>query len=148
MLDVNESDKTVEALNSLLRGEISAVETYRQALEKLNHATSRRAIEDCLHSHESRVNLLTQQVGQLGGQPSQGSGAWGSFAKLVEGGAKAFGEKAAIAALEEGEDHGLKQYRSELSKLNGQARQLVEMQLLPAQERTHRSMSQLKHTLH
>ena len=93
MLDVNESDKTVEALNSLLRGEISAVETYRQALEKLHHATSRTTIEDCLHSHESRVNLLTQQVAQFGGQPSQGSGAWGSFAKLVEGGAKAFGRK-------------------------------------------------------
>ena len=33
-------------------------------------------------------------------------------------------------------------------KLNGAARQLVETQLLSAQERTHRSMSQLKHTLH
>jgi bacterioferritin (cytochrome b1) len=69
MLDVSENNKTAEALNSLLRGEISAVETYRQALEKLIHSASRTTIEDCMHSHEARVNLLTQQVAQFGGQP-------------------------------------------------------------------------------
>jgi len=30
-----ETDKSVDALNELLRGEISAVETYRQAIDKL-----------------------------------------------------------------------------------------------------------------
>jgi demethoxyubiquinone hydroxylase (CLK1/Coq7/Cat5 family) len=149
MLEVRESgSKTVDALNSLLRGEISAVETYRMALEKLIHTAARTTIEDCLHSHEARVNVLTQEVTRFGGEPSRTSGPWGSFAKLVEGGAKALGEKAAIAALEEGEDHGLKQYRSEMGKVDGSARHLLETQLLPAQQRTHRAMSDLKHTIH
>ena len=53
-----------------------------------------------------------------------------------------------MAALEEGEDHGLKLYRDDLTKLDAPVRQLVETDLLPEQERTHQFMSTLKHTLH
>ena len=58
------------------------------------------------------------------------------------------GERAAIGALEEGEDHGLKLYRDDLDKLDAPARLLVETDLMPAQEETHRTMSTLKQTLH
>jgi uncharacterized protein (TIGR02284 family) len=143
-----ESEKTIDALNDLLRGEISAVETYRQAISKLNHSGARAQLQDCHGSHEQRIPKLRQQISRLGGVPATDSGAWGSFARLVEGGAKTLGEKVAIAALEEGEDHGLKLYRSDLEKLDPGSRQLVEMELLPAQERTHRTISTLKHTLH
>jgi hypothetical protein len=143
-----EADKTVDALNGFLRGEISAVETYRQAIEKLGAGATKLQLEDCRRSHEQRVAKLREQVARLGGQPAKDSGAWGTFARLVEDGAKAFGERAAVAALEEGEDHGLKLYRSDLDKLDATARQLVESDLLPAQERTHQFMSTLKHTLH
>jgi hypothetical protein len=143
-----EADKTVNALNGFLRGEISAVETYRQAIEKLGAGPTQVQLEDCRRSHEQRVAKLREQVARLGGEPAKDSGAWGSFARLVEGGAKAFGEKAAVAALEEGEDHGLKLYRDDLDKLDATARQLVESDLLPAQERTHQFMSTLKKTMH
>ena len=143
-----EADKTVDALNGFLRGEISAVETYRQAIEKLDGGATRLQLEDCRRSHEQRVARLREQVARLGGEPAKGSSAWGAFARLVEGGAKAFGERAAVAALEEGEDHGLKLYRDDLEKLDATSRQLVETELLPAQERTHEFMSTLKRTLH
>ena len=143
-----EADKTVDALNGFLRGEISAVETYRQAIEKLGAGPTQLQLEDCRRSHEQRVSKLREQVASLGGEPAKDSGAWGGFARLVEGGAKAFGEKAAVAALEEGEDHGLKLYRDDLDKLDATARQFVESDLLPAQERTHQFMSTLKRTLH
>lgn len=144
----NESQKVVDALNGLLRGEISAVETYRQALIKLNHTDARAELEDCHRSHEHRTATLREHILRLGGSPASDSGAWGTFAKLVEGSATVLGEKAAIAALEEGEDHGLKLYREEVAKLDVSSRHLVEMALLPAQERTHRTMSSLKHTVH
>ena len=143
-----ESDKSVDALNELLRGEFSAVETYRQAIAKLGSSPTRGQLEECHRSHEQRVAKLRDQVRRLGGEPADGSGAWGAFARLVEGGATAFGERAAVGALEEGEDHGLKLYRDDLDKLDASSRQLVETDLLPAQERTHRAMSTLKHTLH
>jgi len=143
-----ETDKSVDALNELLRGEISAVETYRQAINKLGGSPAVSQLEGCRRSHEQRIAKLRDQVSRLGGQPAKESGAWGAFARLFEGGAKAFGEKAAVSALEEGEDHGLKLYRTDLEKLDAASRLLVETDLLPAQERTHRDMSTLKHTLH
>lgn len=139
---------SVDTLNELLRGEISAVETYRQALEKLTSSSARAQLEDAHRSHELRMRKLREQVVRLGGRPDESSGAWGAFARLIEGGAKAFGEKAAISALEEGEDHGLKLYRADIAKLDAASRALVEEDLLPAQEATHRSLSTLKHSLH
>ena len=140
--------KTVDVLNSFLRGEISAVETYRQALDKIKAETMRTNLEHCLRSHEQRVNLLRQRIRSIGGEPAEGSGAWGAFAKLVEGGAKAFGEKAAISALEEGEDHGRDDYQRDLDKLDLDSRQLVQAQVLPEQVRTHRVVSDMKHAMH
>src|SRR5690348_10565446 len=117
-----ETDKSVDALNELLRGEISAVETYRQAIDKLGGSPTVGQLEDCKRSHEQRIPKLREQVTNLGGQPAKDSGAWGAFARLFEGGAKAFGERAAVAALEEGEDHGLKLYRDDLGKLDTSSR--------------------------
>jgi uncharacterized protein (TIGR02284 family) len=138
----------MDTLNELLRGEISAVETYRQALEKLSDSRASGELEDCRRSHEERVQKLREQVVRLGGQPEEKSGPWGAFARLVEGSAKVLGEKATIAALEEGEDHGLKLYRTDIPRLDAASRALVETDVLPAQERTHSTLSALKHTMH
>src|SRR5262245_42470360 len=140
--------KSVDVLNSFLRGEISAVETYRQALDKFKAGATRASLQECMRSHETRVNVLRDRIRSIGGEPSEGSGAWGAFAKLVEGSAKAFGEKAAIAALEEGEDHGRDDYQRDLAKLDVDSRQLLQSQVLPEQQRTHRALSDLKHALH
>jgi hypothetical protein len=139
------SDQTVDKLNSFLRGEISAVETYRQAIEKLQGDRRRPILEQCQRSHEHRVQLLRQEISRRGGSPAEGSGPWGAFAKLVEGGAKLFGEKAAISALEEGEDHGRDDYKRDLKDLDAAGRAFVEQNLLPEQMRTHQALSSLKH---
>jgi hypothetical protein len=85
----------------------------------------------------------------LRGEPSGSSGPWGAFAKAVQGTAKIFGDKATIAALEEGEDHGLKDYKKELDDrdLDAQARMIVANQLLPEQQQTHARLSALKKRL-
>jgi uncharacterized protein DUF2383 len=138
---------TVDTLNSFLRGEISAVETYRQAIEKLENSPDASILNDGLRSHQQRVSLLTDEVQRRGGKPAQSSGTWGAFAKLLEGGAKVFGTKAAIAALEEGEDHGRDDYKRDAPKLEADARDFVQNQLLPEQLRTHQALSQLKKRL-
>jgi rubrerythrin len=141
-------NETVETLNGFLRGEISAVETYRQAIDRIRTSSTRAQLESCQRSHEQRVLQLRDQVRTLGGTPAEGSGAWGGFVRLVEGGAKLFGEKSAISALEEGEDHGLELYRKGLEKLDVDSRSFVERAVIPAQEQTHRTVSALKHTVH
>jgi hypothetical protein len=145
-----DADQITGILNKFLRGELSAVETYRQALDRLGASAFASELLENKRSHEQRVEMLKNQIVRLGGKCAEDSGAWGGFAKLVEGGAKLFGEKAAVAALEEGEDHGLKLYRSnsDIEKLDLATRDFVERSLLPEQERTHRTTSRLKHAQH
>jgi rubrerythrin len=142
------NEKVVDTLNGFLRGELSAVETYRQAMEKITDGSLRSVLEQNGRSHEERSAKLRNRIAQLAGKPSEGSGAWGGFARLVEGGAKAFGVKAALSALEEGEDHGLRMYKDDLDKLDTSTRSFVEGELLPAQQRSHDAMSALKHSVH
>jgi hypothetical protein len=138
------ANDTVDVLNSFLRGEISAVETYRQAIEKLHGTSEATTLNECLQSHQRRVSLLDSEIRRRGGKPAQGSGPWGTFVKLLEGGAKLFGAKTAIAALEEGEDHGRDDYKRDAPKLEPDARVFVQQQLIPEQLRTHQAMSSLK----
>jgi uncharacterized protein (TIGR02284 family) len=143
----NEKESDVRHLNSFLRGEISAVETYDQALEKLaNELDLAAPLRTCRASHQSRVELLRTEVRRLGGKPAEGSGVWGGFAKLVEGGAKALGKGPAIAALEEGEDHGRDDYARDLDELSSATRSFVQTKLLPEQHRTHDAIAALKNT--
>ena len=139
---------SVEQLNSFLRGEISAVETYQMALDKVDDiSTARDELLVNLKSHQDRVMMLQDFITAAGGEPVTGSGPWGAFAKVVEGGAKVLGKKAAIAALEEGEDHGVKDYKADLADLEPQARIMVETKLRPAQQQTHDRLSALKHRM-
>ena len=128
----------VDNLNSLLRGEISAVETYDQAIQHLKDGE----IDDLIanpDSHRNRVDLLASNIRSHGGTPDSTSGVWGGFARLVERGASLIGEKSVIAALEEGEDRGLAQYR-EPGKLDPSSIQLIQTVLLPKQLETHERM--------
>lgn len=139
---------SVEQLNSFLRGEISAVETYQMALDKVDDiSTARDELLVNLKSHQDRVMMLQEAIVAAGGEPATGSGPWGAFAKVIEGGAKVLGKKAAIAALEEGEDHGVKDYKADLEDLDPQTRMMVETKLRPAQQQTHDRLSALKHRM-
>lgn len=132
------NETTVSNLNSLLRGEISAVETYNQAISHLTNEVVDDLIanRDC---HHKRVTLLRSSIAQHGGTPDATSGLWGSMAKLVEKGAALISSKAVIAALEEGEDRGLAQYRKP-GDLDPASIQLIHTVLLPRQLETHERM--------
>lgn len=135
---------SVDKLNEYLRGEMSAVETYQMALDKIEGTTAARdELIVNLKSHQDRVIALQDAIVALGGKPAESSGPWGTFAKLVEGAAKVLGEKAAIDVLEEGEDHGLKDYRKDLNELDTRTRQIVGG-MIAMQQQTHDRLSALK----
>jgi hypothetical protein len=138
-----ENSQDIDQLNSFLRGEISAVETYDQCLEKVATPHIASQLRALRASHVRRAQLLTARIRMLGAEPSVNSGLWGGVVKLLEGGARVFGEKAAISALEEGEDHGLSDYRRDLVKLSPPQREFVELELLPEQEKTHAILSRI-----
>lgn len=138
----NQSD--VDQLNSFLRGELAAVETYDQALNRIDDLQVTQPLREVRASHGRRADLLRQRIMGLGGEPSTGSGVWGSFAKLVEGSASVFGVASAIAALEEGEDHGRDDYRADLHGLSNETQTFVTRSIVPEQLRTHEVVSSLK----
>ena len=53
--------RSLPTLNSFLRGEIAAVETYRRALTRLGGHEEANDLRACLASHERRVALLRQR---------------------------------------------------------------------------------------
>lgn len=138
-------EKRVSTLNSLLRGELSAVETYDQAIRQLAKERIPELAEnrDC---HAGRVDALRREILGLGGEPVKSSGVWGGFAKVVEKGAALAGRSAILATLEEGEDRGLVDYRKARDELEAPARTSIDTDLLPAQKRTHERMSRLQKT--
>lgn len=142
--NVSTFQSEVDQLNSFLRGELSAAESYRLALDKFPSSPHRNVFQDCAASHELRARLLADEVRRLGGTPASSSGAWGAFTKLVEGGAAVVGENATIAVLEEGEDHGRNDYQRDLDKLTPTTRRLIESRVYPEQLRTHDALSRLK----
>ncbi|NLE88793.1 MAG: DUF2383 domain-containing protein [Myxococcales bacterium] len=140
-------EKDIKQLNSFLRGELSAVQSYDQCLEKIESPQLGDTLRELRQSHLERARLLEQKVSQLGGKPSKDTGAWGGFAKLVERGATAFGEKAAIMALEEGEDHGRDDYKRDIGALSAECQAFVRGRIMPEQQRTHDTVSRLKKQL-
>lgn len=128
---------TVEKLNEFLSNELSAVETYRQCIEKVSASSTTQTLRELQQSHATRAGQLKERITALGGKPVDSSGAWGSFAKMMEGGAKMFSEKSALAMLEEGEDKGLSEYRKDREELDASSRSFVAGTLLPEQQRSH-----------
>ena len=76
----------VSALNAFLRGELSAVETYDQALGKFtgnDPVSVVRELRRIRDEHEAAVVALRARVTNQGGTPSEGAGVWGVFATAV-----------------------------------------------------------------
>jgi uncharacterized protein (TIGR02284 family) len=142
-MQMTQQADTAVKLNDLLRGELSAIESYNQAIKHLNQLNMMPILEEAHNCHVERANTLSKKVRDLGGQPVESSGVWGALAKILESGAHLFGDKATITVLEEGEDHGLEQYTTLCSDSNLEVRSIVR-QFLPKQELTHSIMRDLK----
>ena len=138
-LDVSRQG-AVDQLNSLLRGEISAAETYAMAIKKLSesdasHQSDCQCLRDMQEDHGRACQAIRSRIRELGGEASDSSGAWGAWAKTVEGAASIFGDKGALKALKEGEEHGLKDYNEACDDVDATSAALVESELIPAQQR-------------
>jgi uncharacterized protein (TIGR02284 family) len=130
-------DKCVDQLNSLLRGEISAVETYQQAIEKVGdeHASDATALRAIAQEHGEDAQALREAIEELGGEADDSSGPWGTWAKTVQGVAELFGDASALRALKEGEEHGLKDYEEAVDDVDEASRTLIVSRLIRNQKR-------------
>jgi bacterioferritin (cytochrome b1) len=147
-LNNNERDH-VRELNSLLRGEISAAETYRMAIEKISAGSEAAALGNVglltsiQEDHERAAHTLRDRIAELGGEPSDSSGAWGAWAASVQGTMNLFGDSSALKSLKEGEEHGLKDYEAAVDEMDATSAQLVHNQLIPSQQKHISILNQL-----
>jgi bacterioferritin (cytochrome b1) len=131
-------EPAVDQLNSLLRGEISAAETYRMAIDRVAgsdsqaHAALLREIQE---EHGRAAQAIRDRIRELGGQATESSGAWGAWAKTVQATMSLFGDSSSLKALKEGEEHGLRDYNDAANGLDATSQQLVQNQLIPQQQR-------------
>src|SRR5947199_6340539 len=147
--NASDSNEAVRQLNSFLRGEISAAETYRMAIDKLADSeqtvaqTNVGLLREIQEEHGRAAQTLRDRIQELGGEASDSSGAWGAWAKTVEGTMNVFGDSSSLKALKEGEEHGLKDYQEALDDVDSSSAQLIQNQLIPAQQRHINLLDQL-----
>jgi demethoxyubiquinone hydroxylase (CLK1/Coq7/Cat5 family) len=140
-------DAGTDKLRQLLRAEMAAVETYTFSLESNDHVgLLHRTLEAILDSHTHRVDQLRAQIGEFEAEPVMCSGVWGTFAKAFEAGSNLLGNAAALAALEEGEDHLLTLYKEDSLGFDARSHRIIQDRLLPAQRLTHTLSRMLKPT--
>ena len=130
----------IERLNSLLRLELAAVAGYQKALR----AVKKKAVVDSdqllqlASEHQRTVAALQGSVHARGGAPVFEADPWeASVAATLNGdGASAVLEKQKfVGALLEVERRGLAEYEAALGSLDEDARELVELELIPRQRR-------------
>jgi hypothetical protein len=138
----------IEILNKLLKNELSATETYRQVLDKLQENIELGDSEylgPIYEAHKDVVSILQAQIRQLGGTPCEDSGAWGTWAEILLGGANLLGKNAILQTLQVGEKIGIEDYNQALlnTDLPSDMGSLIESKLLTAQQAHVRTLDRL-----
>jgi hypothetical protein len=131
---MKQNDTITSTCNALLRGELSAIETYTQAIKKFGDSTGDSILESIREDHEASADALREVIGESGEVATTSSGPWGTFATAVEGVATLFGESPALVALQHGEVHGISEYEKALEDedLDESVKWLIRDELLPA----------------
>src|SRR5437868_4523820 len=93
----------VEELNSLLRGELAALETYQKALPKFDEWYAIEILSRISDEHAKSAALLRDRIRSYGGVPATSSGVWGASVVAATGAAKFFGPQTVLVTLLEGE---------------------------------------------
>lgn len=124
-------------LTTLVKDELSAMETYLEALEVLSGAPEEEDLRRLEAEHEEAASLLRERSSELGLEPPSSSGARGAWARAVAGAARLMGDASALRALREGEERGIRDYESALREegLPPELRALIGDELLPRARR-------------
>lgn len=132
---MNSNTTITDACNALLRGELSAIETYTQAIKKFGASEGEGLLEGINADHAANAESLRKLVGECGEAPVTSSGAWGTFATSVESVATLLGKSPALLVLQQGEEHGIRQYEEahKDEDLGESVKNLIRNTLLPAQ---------------
>jgi hypothetical protein len=115
-----------EALNTLLRGELAAIESYAQAISAFEGQRAAVELHRLRDAHAEAAGVLRELIVRFGATPADGSGPWSSFTT-------ALGPATVLRALHEAEQHAVGEYEAVLTgdRTDPDAAQVIRTQLLP-----------------
>jgi len=135
-------------LTKILCAEMSAVETYNQAIESFQNHDHKQQLAIARDCHVRRVDTLAGKLYEMGGSPTESSGIWGKTSRVLDAGGETISEKMTVALLEEGEERGIQQYRDLLATTaKDPAIGALAAELLTQQEETQRIVKALQSKL-
>ncbi len=120
-------------LPALLRGELAAVESYRQAIRCFPELAAHPLIEGVRADHSRAVTTLTKLMVSHGGDPPPESEPW-NFLFEADDPKRIFTPPcSALAAFKQGEKHTVSQYKLALEEddLPSPAKAVIRDELLP-----------------
>ncbi|MEQ1841401.1 MAG: DUF2383 domain-containing protein [Verrucomicrobiales bacterium] len=118
---MNQSDITLECIrtgNKLLRGELSAIQTYELAIKRHPGLATAFDLDRISREHKRSARLLTSVVRGIGGEPTNHAGPWGVFANSAPTTANFLGAQSMVESLREGEEQSRNDYEDALDAEN------------------------------
>ncbi len=126
-------------LDDLVRGELSAIKAYDAAMEDMKDGKEKTALMMIRKDHDSATTILSKYAAGKKSvlEDTESAGAWGVFAKTWTKGAALMGNRPALTALTQGEEHGISEYKEALEDKNLPAdlKKTIKAVLLPNQQR-------------
>jgi uncharacterized protein (TIGR02284 family) len=129
------AESMTDSLNGLIRGELSAMETYEQALKKVDDEPGAQDLRRIALEHHEAMTTLRGYLNVVGAKPDTTSGAWGTWCNTVMAASKLLGNKTALQALKTGEEYGVGQYVHAMQDdgLSATCKETIRTTLLPRQ---------------
>lgn len=126
-------------LDDLVRGELSAMKAYDAALGDMKDGKEKTALMAIRKDHDRATTILSKYVAGKKSvlEDTESAGPWGTFAKTWTKGAALMGNKTALSALTQGEEHGINEYKEALEDktIPADLKATIKAELLPAQQK-------------
>jgi hypothetical protein len=137
----------MKQVDELIRGEMSAVKSIDAILGKIKNENEKTQLNTIRQDHVMAIDTLKRFAPANFKESTESSGPWGAFASAFTGGASFFGDKAALKALQVGEQHGLNEYREAIEddSINSELKQAIQSRLMPNQEKHLRTIDSYMH---
>lgn len=139
------SSMTPTQMDDLIRGEMAAVKSYTTVIGDLKDSKEKMKLEKIRADHENAVKKLKTFATADVKEDTDTSGAWGAFASAWTGGAKLVGNKTALKALTQGEEHGITEYKEALADdtIKPELKEMIRTQFLPKQQEHLKTIKEL-----
>ncbi len=123
-------------LDDLIRGEMTAIKTYSQVLEKVKDPAEMKQLTAIKQDHVNAVATLKRYATKDVLEDTTSTGPWGTFTEAFTGAAKMMGNTTAVKALTQGEEHGVTEYKEALAddNITPDLKKVIKATLLPKQE--------------